>query len=77
MSTLPITRPAIVTIVVLTIAVMAIIGLGVIAAILILGISPDQAVFTAFVGLVGQATGTLTGLLINTRTTPSETEPRP
>ena len=67
---LPTTRPVIINIIVITVALMSVTGMGVIAACLILQLKPDQVVFTAFVGLTTNVVGTLTGLLINTRTAP-------
>lgn len=40
------------------------------SACLLLRLSPEASLVTAFVGLTGQLIGSLTGLLVNTRSTP-------
>lgn len=68
--TVPATSLRIITIVVFAIAVNVTICIGTMAYCLISKITPDTTLFTAFVGVTGGLAGALTGLLVNTRTSP-------
>jgi len=71
------TNPKIIALVVGTIAVDATVGLLVLSYCLVLGIVPDQVLLTAYIGLTTGLIGTLTGLLINTRSQSQPVEPTP
>lgn len=74
---MPSTSPKIIALVVATIALDATFGVCVLAYCLIRGITPDQVLLTSFIGLTTGLVGTLTGLLINTRSgkdEPAKTE---
>ena len=68
--TIPATSKQIIVIVVIAIAVGAVTCVGTLAWCLLTGTKPDTVILTAFVALTGQLVGSLTGLLVNTRTTP-------
>lgn len=68
--TVPATSLRIITLVVVAIAINVTACIGTMAYCLISRITPDTPLFTAFVGVTGALSGALTGLLVNTRTTP-------
>jgi uncharacterized membrane protein YjjB (DUF3815 family) len=68
--TLPTTSKGIIKIVVIAIAIGAIACVGSLSFCLIFNVKPEPVILTAFVALTGQLVGSLTGLLINTRSTP-------
>lgn len=62
----------IITIVVCAIATNATLGLMTLAYCMVTGRQPDPVLVTAFVSLTSGFAGALTGMLINTRSTPHE-----
>jgi len=70
---LPATSPDIIKIVVVAIAIGSFTTVATLGVLLVLGSKPDNNILLAFVSLAGQLTGALTGLLINTRSQPTQT----
>ena len=68
--TIPATSKRIITIVVATIAVAALITITTLSVCMILGSKPDPTLMTAYVGIATGSLAALTALLANTRTTP-------
>ncbi len=68
--TIPATSIRVIFLVVSCIALGALVCLSSLAYCLIFKLEPSPVILTAFVGLTGQLVGSLTGLLVNTRTTP-------
>ena len=69
----PTTSIRIIGIVVTSLAVNLTLGLLTLAICMIFGVKPEGALLTAFVGVTGQLSGALTGLLVNTRSQPQPT----
>lgn len=63
----PATSAHIITIVVISIAALALIGVATLSYLLIAERQPDQVLLTAYVGITTGLVGCLSGLLINTR----------
>lgn len=68
--TIPATSKRIITIVVSTIAICAVVTITTLSTCVILNVKPDATLLTAYVGITTGALGALTGLLANTRSTP-------
>lgn len=70
----PATSAHIITIVVISIAALALIGVATLSYLLVAERQPDQVLLTAYVGITTGLVGCLSGLLINTRSSshPSE-----
>ena len=74
----PATSVRIIGIVVTSLALNLTLGLITLAICMIFGVKPEGALLTAFVGVTGQLSGALTGLLVNTRSQPQPTsQPEP
>lgn len=68
--TIPATSKRIITIVVATIAICAVVTITSLSICVVLNVSPNTTLLTAYVGITTGALGALTGLLANTRSTP-------
>ncbi len=68
--TIPSTSKRIITIVVATLAICAILTIGTLSVCVIMGAKPDPTLLTAYVGIATGSLAAITGLLANTRTTP-------
>jgi hypothetical protein len=68
--TIPATSKRIITIVVATLAIVALITIGTLSYCLIFGVHSDPTLLTAYVGIATGSLAGITGLLANTRTTP-------
>ena len=68
--TIPSTSKRIITIVVATLSILAIMTIATLSMVMIMGVKPDPIVLTAYVGIAGSSLTGLTALLANTRTSP-------
>ncbi len=68
--TLPATSKRIITIVVVTLAVIAFMTIFTLSLCVVLGAKVDPTLLTAYVGIATGSLAAITGLLANTRTTP-------
>ncbi len=68
--TIPATSKRIITIVVGTLALCAMLTIGTLSVCIIMGTKPDPTLLTAYVGIATGSLAAITGLLANTRTTP-------
>ena len=73
----PATSIKVITIVVIAIAVGSILCITTLAFCLLWGKWSEGSLLTAFVALTGQLIGSLTGLLVNTRSTPGTDQDMP
>jgi hypothetical protein len=62
----------IITIIVVTMAIASLFCIATLAYCLINNIQPDQILLTAFIGVTSSITGTLGGMLVNTRSSNGE-----
>lgn len=73
----PATSPKIIVIVVVSISLLAIVSVLTLSWTIISGASPDPVLLTAYVGITTGIVGTLSGMLISTKSNPTNAEPVP
>lgn len=70
-----ITNKAVITVIVLTLAINATLGMVTLAYCLVYKVEPNTALLTAFVGMVNYILGAVSGMLV--KTSPTETTKQP